>query len=188
MPAFEIPHTEAFEVNGMAVLLDQNDGPRHLAGRNFLADQIADALQFRGRKTFKRSKLRQIVMPDVLARSDHNPMSEEALKDLQFRASGLLALEGSSKEIRTYFKQMAEDIQRVITEVLMLRELVPLELQIDAMALARKEVQRQKAVDSFFAQQQECDQLKDFIASLAGKNLRGATVEQLFQALDDWLA
>src|SRR5438477_6263445 len=74
MPAFEIPHTEAFEVNGMAVLLDQNDGPRHLAGRNFLADQIADALQFRGRKTFKRSKLRLgTARASASQRESHDP-------------------------------------------------------------------------------------------------------------------
>jgi len=48
--ARDVARTEAFEIDGMTVLLDQNDGAGDLAGRNFVADVIADPLQFRARK------------------------------------------------------------------------------------------------------------------------------------------
>ena len=32
----------------MAVLLDYNDSAGHMASRNFLSDEVADALPFRG--------------------------------------------------------------------------------------------------------------------------------------------
>jgi len=40
-----ISRTQSFEIDGTTVLLDQNDGARHRACRNFIADVIADALQ-----------------------------------------------------------------------------------------------------------------------------------------------
>ena len=49
-PAFDVAHPEAFEIDGTTVLLDQNDGTRHRADRNVIADEIADPLQLFARK------------------------------------------------------------------------------------------------------------------------------------------
>ena len=45
MFAVDVPHAKAFEVNGTAVLLDQDDRAGHFAGRNLVPDKIADTLQ-----------------------------------------------------------------------------------------------------------------------------------------------
>src|SRR6202167_6503111 len=50
MPARDVAHAEIFEIDGMAVLLDQQDGAGDLAGHNLVAEIVADARQFGRRK------------------------------------------------------------------------------------------------------------------------------------------
>ena len=47
----DVAHAEFLEIDGMAVLLDQQDRAGNLAGRDLVADVVADALQFRARET-----------------------------------------------------------------------------------------------------------------------------------------
>ena len=42
---FDVTHAKTFEIDGTAVLLDQNDGAWNPAGHDFVADIVADALQ-----------------------------------------------------------------------------------------------------------------------------------------------
>ena len=49
--AFDIAQAEALEIDGLTVLLDQNDRAGNLAGGNLVADVIADPLQFFARET-----------------------------------------------------------------------------------------------------------------------------------------
>jgi hypothetical protein len=47
----DVANPEIFEVDRLPVLLDQHDGARNLAGRDLVADVVADALQPSLRKT-----------------------------------------------------------------------------------------------------------------------------------------
>ena len=45
MPALDVPHSEFLEIDGMAVLLDQDDGAGNLAGGDLVAHVVADTLE-----------------------------------------------------------------------------------------------------------------------------------------------
>ena len=50
----DVAHAEIFEIDRMAVLLDQEDGAGDFAGRDLVADIVADALEFCAAKSSAR--------------------------------------------------------------------------------------------------------------------------------------
>ncbi len=54
----DVANTEVLEISRFAVLLDQDDGARNLPGRDLVAKEVADPLQFRARKLSRRDDWR----------------------------------------------------------------------------------------------------------------------------------